>query len=120
MGIIRSRVNVKDLILDEDGASEKKKAEKKAKKLVTSAASSFKASIDVRGMIGDDAWFTVDKYLDDALLVSVKSVSVIHGKGTGALREALWRRFKTDRRIRSFRAGMYGEGDYGVTVIELK
>ena len=55
-----------------------------------------------------------------ANLASVKTVTVLHGKGTGALRKALWGYFKSDPRIASFRAGEYGEGDYGVTVLELK
>ena len=71
-------------------------------------------------MIGDDAWFVVDKYLDDAVLSGVPSVRIIHGKGTGALRAALWKYFKTDKRIKSYRHGSYGEGDAGVTVIEFK
>ena len=71
-------------------------------------------------MIADDAWFVVDKYLDDAVLASVPSVRIIHGKGTGALRAALWKYFKTDKRIKSYRHGAYGEGDAGVTVVEFK
>ena len=85
-----------------------------------SVVSSFRTEVDVRGMIGEDAWFVVDKYLDDAVLAGISSVRVIHGKGTGALRAALWRYFKTDRRIASFRHGAFGEGDAGVTVIDLE
>ena len=96
---------------------ERKVSEGKVKKTIVS---SFKSEVDVRGMIGDDAWFVVDKYLDDAVLAGVPSVRIIHGKGTGALRAALWKYFKTDRRIKSYRHGEYGEGDAGVTVIEFK
>ena len=71
-------------------------------------------------MTGDDGWFMVDKYIDEANVASVKSITIIHGKGTGALRNALWEYFRSDRRIRSYRPGQYGEGDYGVTVLELK
>ena len=74
----------------------------------------------MRGKIGEEAWLDVDKYLDDAQMASVKSVTVIHGKGTGALRNHLWKMLKGDKRVKSFRAGQYGEGDYGVTVIDLK
>ncbi len=80
---------------------------------------SFRPEVDVRGMIGDDAWFVVDKYLDDAVLANIPTVRIIHGKGTGALRAALWKYFKTDKRIKSYRHGEYGEGDAGVTVITL-
>ena len=85
-----------------------------------SVSKSFKPECDVRGMTGEEGWFVVDKYLDEAKVASVKSVTIIHGKGTGALRSALWRNFKSDNRIKNFRAGQYGEGDYGVTVVELK
>ena len=89
-------------------------------KVKKSIVSSFKPEVDVRGMIGDDAWFVVDKYLDDAVLAGIGTVRIIHGKGTGALRAALWRYFKSDKRIKSYRHGEYGEGDAGVTVIEFK
>ena len=90
--------------------------EGKVKKTVVST---FKPEVDVRGLIGDDAWFVVDKYLDDAVLANIPTVRIIHGKGTGALRAALWKYFKADKRIKSFRHGEYGEGDAGVTVITL-
>ena len=95
----------------------KRPSEGKVKKTIVST---FKTEIDVRGMIGDDAWFVVDKYLDDAVLAAIPSVRIIHGKGTGALRAALWKYFKNDRRIKSYRHGEWGEGDAGVTVIEFK
>lgn len=80
----------------------------------------FKPEIDLRGMNGDDAWFMVDKYLDDARMSGIRSVTLIHGKGTGALRAAIQRYLKSDPRVKSHRAGVYGEGDSGVTVVELK
>ena len=62
----------------------------------------------------------IDKYLDEAQVASIHSVTIIHGKGTGALRAAIWNNLKKDSRVSAFRAGVYGEGDYGVTVVELK
>ena len=62
----------------------------------------------------------VDKYLDDAIMYNMQSVHLIHGKGTGALKNALWQFLRGDKRIASFRIGKYGEGDGGVTVVELK
>ena len=117
MGNLKSRIDVNKLRLDEN-AKEKKKDPKSAYR--ASVSRDFKPQLDVRGQTGDDAWFMVDKYLDDAKLASVNSVTILHGKGTGALRKALWGYFKKDSRIASFRAGQYGEGDYGVTVLELK
>lgn len=119
MGIIKSRVNVSALMLDET-AKVSVNSQKGTKGYTASVSRSFSPTLDVRGNTGDDAWFTLDKYLDEANVASVKSVTVIHGKGTGALRAALWKNLKTDKRVKSFRAGQYGEGDYGVTVIELK
>ena len=71
-------------------------------------------------MIGDDGCFVVDKYLDEAVIAGIKSVTIIHGKGTGALRTAVWKFLKSDKRVKNFRAGQYGEGDFGVTVVDLK
>ena len=93
-----------------------KAGEGKVKKTIVST---FKPEVDVRGMIGDDAWFVVDKYIDDAVLAGMPTVRIIHGKGTGALRAALWKYFKHDKRIKSYRHGEYGEGDSGVTVLTL-
>ena len=71
-------------------------------------------------MTGDEAWFAADKYLDEALLTGYHTVHLIHGKGTGALKNALWQYLRHDKRIKSYRLGRYGEGDGGVTVVELK
>ena len=122
-GILKTKVTEDKLrLLDGTQKFRKKEQPKKVSegKVKRTIVSSFKSEVDVRGMIGDDAWFVVDKYLDDAVLAGVPTVRIIHGKGTGALRAALWKYFKTDRRIKSYRHGEYGEGDAGVTVIEFK
>ena len=80
----------------------------------------FSDEIDLRGKTGDEAWFMVDKYFDTAVLAGFHTVRLIHGKGTGALRLALWKYLKKDSRVKTFRIGQYGEGDGGVTVVELK
>ena len=122
-GILKTKVTEDKLRLI-DG-NEKFKQKKSAPrpnegKVKRSIVSEFRIEVDVRGMIGDDAWFVVDKYLDDAILANVPSVRIIHGKGTGALRAALWKYFKSDKRIKAYRHAEYGDGDAGVTVIELK
>ncbi len=81
-------------------------------------ASSYE--LDLRGEYGEDAWVLTDRYLDQAVLSNLQSVRLIHGKGTGALRKALWAHLKDDPRVKSYRIGAYGEGDLGVTVVELK
>lgn len=120
-GILKTKVT-EDKIRLLDGSVKyvsdepKRVSEGKVKK---SIISTFKPEVDVRGMIGDDAWFVVDKYIDDAVLAGMPTVRIIHGKGTGALRAALWKYFKHDKRIKSYRHGEYGEGDSGVTVLTL-
>lgn len=122
-GILKTKVSADKLRLIEGDVKFKRKPEKPSvseAKVKKTIVSSFRSEVDVRGMIGDDAWFVVDKYLDDAVLAGVPSVRIIHGKGTGALRAALWKYFKSDSRIKSYRHGNYGEGDAGVTIVEFK
>lgn len=119
MGAIKMRVSVRDLKLIEGAESEAKAAARRQSNIRTAVTKNFKPECDVRGMIGDEAWFVVDRYLDDAIVAGIKSVTIIHGKGTGALRNALWNKFKSDSRVKSYRPGQYGEGDYGVTVVEM-
>ncbi len=122
-GILKTKVTEDKLRLIDGDVKFKRREEPKPiseGKVKKSIVSSFKLEVDVRGMIGEDAWYVVDKYLDDAVLAGVPSVRIIHGKGTGALRAALWKYFKTDTRIKSYRHGNYGEGDAGVTVVNFK
>ncbi len=122
-GVLKTKVDKSKLRLIEGNVKFKRAPEAKKTsegKVKKSIASSFKCEVDVRGMIGDDAWFVVDKYLDDAVLAGIPSVRIIHGKGTGALRAALWKYFKSDRRIKSYRHGEWGEGDAGVTIVEFR
>lgn len=120
MGILKTKFNISQLkLLDSVSVGEKgKPGSEKAYR--ASVSRNFKPELDVRGMTGEDACFTVDKYLDEAIVARIFSVTVIHGKGTGALRSAIWSRLKSDKRVESFRAGQYGEGDYGVTIVDLK
>ena len=122
-GRLETKTNIKNIRLLGNAASVEKQARQKQKGRTqyTHSVSAVKNEIDVRGNTGDDAWFMIDRYLEDAILAGHEFVSVIHGKGTGALRNALWQYFRQDKaRIRSFRMGRYGEGDLGVTVLELK
>ncbi|MBE6583353.1 MAG: endonuclease MutS2 [Ruminococcaceae bacterium] len=120
-GILQTRVKIKDLKLKEDEPTvtvgDKKQ---KVSSYTVQRSSSFSDEIDLRGMNGDEAWLAVDKYFDEANLYGFKRVRLIHGKGTGALKAALWKYLKGDKRISGFRIGQFGEGDGGVTVVELK
>ena len=121
-GIIRTRTKLKNLRLKEQDATftDKDNQKKAVSTYRKTVSSDCKSEIDLRGKTGDEAWFAVDKYLDDATLSGFRTVHLIHGKGTGALKKVLWEYLRTDKRIRSFRIGQYGEGDGGVTVVELK
>ena len=120
-GILQTRVNIKDLRLKENTATVISGDKKiKASTYSVQRNVSFKDEIDLRGMNGDEAWFKVDKYIDEAILAGFSRVRLIHGKGTGALKKALWQFLRGDKRIASYRIGQFGEGDGGVTIVDLK
>jgi DNA mismatch repair protein MutS2 len=81
---------------------------------------SFAPQLDLRGKYGDEACEMVDKYIDDALRVGVKTIRIVHGKGTGVLRRRITEYLKTDKRVLSVRIGEWGEGDTGVSIAELR
>ena len=76
--------------------------------------------LDVRGLAQDEALPEVDRYLDEATLAGLHEVSIIHGKGTGTLRMGIQRHLKGHMDVKSYRLGVYGEGEDGVTVVTLK
>lgn len=80
----------------------------------------MKLELDLRGERYEDAIIRTEKYIDDALLSNYHQVSIIHGKGTGALRQGVQEYLKRHSRVKSYRFGEAGEGGYGVTVVELK
>lgn len=121
MGILRSQVNIKDLVLIEDATSGSKKyAKTGAGKLKMSKSASVSTEINLIGKTVDEAIALLDKYLDDAYLAHLPSVRIVHGKGTGALRSAVQSHLKRQSYIKSFHLGEFGEGDAGVTIAEFK
>ena len=121
MGILRSQVNIKDLVLIEDAApGSKKYAKTGAGKLKISKSASVSTEINLIGKTVDEAIALLDKYLDDAYLAHLPSVRIVHGKGTGALRSAVQSHLKRQSYIKSFHLGEFGEGDAGVTIAEFK
>ena len=122
MGILRSVVNINDLILleDETSVSGKKYQKSNAGKIKMSKSASVSPEINLIGKTTDEAVTLLDKYLDDAYIAHLSSVRIVHGKGTGALRQAVQKHLKRQKHIKSFRLGEFGEGDSGVTIAEFK
>jgi len=118
VGILKIKTNVSALA---PGREEKKK--KDTTSYISGESNRLrevKMEIDLRGETVEDALLLVDKYLDDAALAHLESVTIIHGKGTGALRSAITDMLRHHPHARTFRAGKYGEGESGVTVVEIK
>ena len=136
MGILRSLVNIKDLeLLDEkeisatlgDGSSISYggKAPAKGKgsgssQIKVSKSSTISTEVNLIGMTVDEALPVMEKYLDDAYLAHLPSVRVVHGRGTGALKNAVHKRLRQLKYVKEFRLGQFGEGDSGVTVVTFK
>ena len=122
MGILRSLVNINDLILlEEDAAPGTKKFQKtSAGKIKMSKSASVSTEINLIGKTTDEAIPLLDKYLDDAYLAHLPSVRIVHGKGTGALRNAVQAHLKRLKYVKSVHLGEFGEGDAGVTIAEFK
>lgn len=135
-GMIHTKVNVKDLVWDEAPAAPQAKfgapaGSSRAQRLETarrsesvemdfSRVAGISAECNLLGQTTDEAILTLDKYLDDARMAHLDKVRVVHGKGTGALRKAVWEYLRTHKSfIRSYRMGEFGEGDAGVTIVEL-
>jgi DNA mismatch repair protein MutS2 len=126
-GIIRSKVNINDLVLiNEDApgvAAYKKSGSSKGYSggsMGLSKAATISSEINLLGKTVDEALAALDKYLDDAYISHISSVRVVHGKGTGALRQAVHQYLKRVSYVKSFHLGEYGEGDAGVTIVEFK
>lgn len=122
MGILRSLVNIKDLILLEEDASPagKKYSKSGAGKIKMNKSATVSMEINLIGKTTDEAIPLLDKYLDDAYLAHLPSVRIVHGKGTGALRNAVQAHLRRLKYIKSFHLGEFGEGDAGVTIAEFK
>ena len=78
------------------------------------------SEIDIRGMESLEGVLAAERYIDSAIMAKLKTVTIIHGKGTGALRAAVQQMLKKNKSVKSFRLGRFGEGEAGVTVVELK
>ena len=124
-GIIRTRTNVKDLVYAEEEAVSTPPLKRSSSgsgsgKIKMSKSLSVSTEINLLGKTVDEALSVLDKYLDDAYLAHLPSVRVVHGKGTGALRNAVHGHLKRLKYVQEYRLGEYGEGDSGVTIVTFK
>ncbi|MCH5211571.1 MAG: endonuclease MutS2 [Oscillospiraceae bacterium] len=123
-GIIKMDVHVSNLRrIDTD----KKKQQEMADKFIKPAVKAFESKtknasteVDVRGQYPDEAWMNVEKFLDDCYLAGISPARIVHGKGTGVLKKYVRDMLRKHRYVKSWRPGAFGEGDDGVTVVELK
>ena len=122
MGILRSQVHISDLeIIEETPSYTAKNLHRTGKgKLKMGKSFSVSPEINLLGKTVDEAVAELDKYLDDASLAHLTTVRVVHGKGTGALRAGIHQYLRRQKHVKSFRLGAFGEGDAGVTIVELK
>ena len=125
-GILKTRVPVTGLRLV-DNQEEKKityngsaRSGVSYREVKSNAGRDIKSEVDLRGMTTDEALLELDQYLDGAVLAGLNTVTIIHGKGTGALRAAVHQHLRKHKAVRTFRLGVYGEGESGVTIAELK
>ena len=121
MGILRSFVSIEDCeILDEAVITAPTIKRTSKGKVSMNKSSTIRPEINVLGKTVDEAIAILDKYLDDAYLSHLPQVTIIHGKGTGALRTGIQNYLKKLKYVKSYRAGSFGEGEMGVTIVEFK
>ena len=122
MGILRSKVPITDLDIIEETASYTSKQTRRTSsgKMKMGKSLTVSPEINLIGRSSDEAVALLDKYLDDAYLAHLSPVRVVHGKGTGALRNAVHQYLKRQKHVKSYRLGAFGEGDAGVTIVEFK
>lgn len=126
-GIIKTKVPVSDLrLVDKKRRRQLDRMERRAqgggvtKSLADKSTRSASSELDLRGQTIEEGIMMLDQYIDSCLLMGIKTITIIHGKGTGALRSAVQQHLKNHRAVRTFRLGVYGEGEDGVTIAELK
>lgn len=120
-GIMKTKVNISKLRLVEAQKPAQNKSKGVSKKGIQSKVTrKVELELDIRGQAADEGVFEVQRFIDSAVMSGVKMVTVIHGKGTGILRNAVHKELKSNSSVKTFRLGIYGEGEDGVTIVELK
>jgi len=119
-GIIKTKVLLENLRLLENEKTQMPKTEKRVIGVESRGLRKITTELDLRGKASDEGLVEVDQFIDQAVLSGIETVTIIHGKGTGVLRQAVRQHLKSHRSVSSFRRGQYGEGEDGVTVVTLK
>ena len=120
-GIMRTQANIKDLVpVEEETILTPSLKRTSTGKIKMSKSLSVSTEINLLGKTVDEAIAILDKYLDDAYMAHLPSVRIVHGKGTGALRNAVHNHLKRLKTVKEYRLGEYGEGDAGVTIVTFK
>lgn len=120
-GLLRTQVNISDLeLLPEEKPQQEKKSKSGGGRIRMDKSSSIHQDINLIGMTVDEAMPVLNKYLDDAYLAHLTQVTVIHGRGTGALRKAVHNQLSRLKYVKGYRLGEFGEGDMGVTIVTFR
>ncbi len=120
VGIMKIRAKTQNLRLVENATSKKKQVGKTTRTIKKVTERSANTELDLRGLMVEEALMEVDMFIDQSIMSNLEQVTIIHGKGTGALRAAIHSHFRRQKHIKSFRLGTFGEGESGVTVVQLK
>lgn len=119
-GIMKTKINVSKLRLVEKEKVTYNNTKMSTKKVESRATRQVNLELDIRGYTCDEAMPEIDQFLDNAVMSGINLVTIIHGKGTGVLKAAVRQYLKSQPLVKSFRKGLYGEGEDGVTIVELK
>lgn len=122
VGVMKTKMNVSKLRLEEtqNNSPAKTKSVRKVGRVGVKAERRGKMELDIRGCTCDEGVYQMDAFIDQAVMSNISTVTIIHGKGTGLLRKAVHSRLRSHPSVRTFRLGVFGEGEDGVTVVELK
>ena len=124
MGVMKTKMSISRLRLEEPEkvtcANKPVKPQRKMNKIGVTAERRGKMELDIRGCACDDGVYQLDAFIDQAVMSNISTITIIHGKGTGLLRQAVHRRLKSHPSVKTFRLGLFGEGEDGVTIAELK
>lgn len=120
VGIMKLKAKISELEPVKEEEKDTKKTNISEHKKIDIKATNFSSTLDLRGLTAEDAYIEIDRYIDSAIMAGMSEITILHGKGTGALRAAVHEYLRKHKHCEKFRIGKYGEGDTGVTIVTLK